>query len=276
MTAPSHPPPDAERRGYRPPVLSSRSRTGLTVAFYVVVGGVLAGILLQVFPLFLPDSLAGRIGHNSEGLLLALVIAAWIQFVRPRLAGTRREWLITVLGAALLLALGVALLLTDLPSRFRTLNEPLLAAALIVPYLQARRPLPRGLAGVLAAVVLLGIIAFNRTVIVTDLAEMLAALVLVPLALDVVDRGILDPRARTSGPLRAVWYAFLVLAPVLFSVVQYRIGVDGLLGEAFRYAVRVTEAFICVLAVEIYFAVLLGRTGRATEPADRSPVRLRA
>ena len=250
-------------------MLESR-RSALTVAFYAVVGATLAAILLRLFPLLLPDAVASRIAHNSEGLLLALVIAAWIQFVRPRLAGTRREWPVTLLVGAVLLAAGIALLLTDLPSRFRTLNEPLLAAALLVPYLQVRRPLPPRVAGLLTAVVLAGVVAFNRTAIITDLAEMLAALVLVPIAFDLVDRGILDARARTSGALRAGWYAVLVLAPIAFSVVQYQIGVDGLLGEAFRYAVRIAEIFICLLLVEVFFTVVLGRTGRDrdTEPAD--------
>lgn len=247
-------------------MLPPRQRTVLTVAFFVGVSAVLAGILLQLWPLLLPEGIAGRIGRNSEGLLLALVLATWIQFVRPRLVGSGREWAVTVLVAAVLLALGVFLILTDLPSRFRTLNEPLLAAALLVPYVQLRRPLPGRSALWLALGVLAVTVLFNRTAIITDLAEMLFAVILVALALDVVDRGILDPEAETSRPARYGWYAFLVLAPIVFSLVQYQVGVDGLLGEAVRYSVRITEVFVCLLLVELYFAVGHGRTGR--EPAD--------
>jgi hypothetical protein len=91
-------------------------------------------------------------------------------------------------------------------------------------------------------------------------------LVLAPLALDVVDRGILDPAARTSTAARRGWYALLVLAPLAFSVLEYQVGVSGLAGEAVRYLVRITEAFVCLLLVELYFAVGLRRTGR-TAPA---------
>ena len=251
----------------------ARRRTALSVAFYVTVAAVLVGILAQVFTLFLPDAVAGRIGHNSEGLLLALVLAAWIQFVRPRLAGTDREWLITALAASACLALGLFLILTDLPSRFRTLNEPLLAAALLLPYVQVRRPLPGRTALWLALGILAVTVVFNRTAMITDLAEMLAALILVPLALDVFDRGILDPEAETSRPVRYGWYAFLVLAPIVFSVLQYQVGFDGLLGEALRYSVRIAEVFITLLLVELYAAAMRSRTvrqvlsGRTREPA---------
>ena len=251
----------------------ARRRTVLLVAFYAAVAAVLLGILTQVLPLFLPDAVAGRIGHNSEGLLLALILAAWIQFVRPRVAGTDREWLVTSLAAGLCLALGLFLILTDLPSRFRTLNEPLLAAALLLPYVQVRRPLPGRTALWLAMGVLAVTVVFNRTAIITDLAEMLAALILVPLALDVFDRGILDPESETSRPTRYGWYAFLVLAPIVFSVLEYQVGFDGLLGEALRYSVRIAEVFITLLLVELYAAAMRSRTvrlqpsGTTREPA---------
>ena len=131
-----------------------------------------------------------------------------------------------------------------------------------MPYVQFRRPLPGRLALWLAVGVLALTVALNRTAIVTDLAEMLAAVILVPLALDVVDRGILDPQAETNRPARYGWYAFLVIAPIVFSVLQYQVGFDGLLGEALRYLVRIAEVFITLLLVELYATVVLGRTGR--------------
>ena len=248
-------------------MLRARRRILLTVAFYALVALVLAGILLQFLPLFLPDALATRIGHNSEGLLLALIIAGWIQFVRPRLAGANREWMVTASVAGLCLALGLFLILTDLPSRFRTLNEALLAAGLLVPYVQLRRPLPHRAALWLVIAVLAVTVVFNRTAIITDLAEMLAAFILVPLALDVVDRGILDPQAETSRRARYAWYAFLVIAPIAFSVLEYQVGFDGLIGEALRYSVRVAEVFITLLLVELYAAVMRGRIARK-QPGD--------
>jgi hypothetical protein len=249
----------------------ARRRTVLTVAFYAIVAAVLVGVLLQLFALLLPDALAARIGHNSEGLLLALIIASWIQFVRPRLAGTEREWVVTAAVAGLCLGLGLFLILTDLPSRFRTLNEPLLAAALLVPYVQLRRPLPRRLALWLAIAIFAVTVVFNRTALITDLAEMLAALILVPLALDVVDRGILDPEAETSRGVRYAWYAFLVAAPIVFSVLQYQVGFDGLFGEVLRYCVRIAEVFITLLLVELYASVMRHRAARHQAGERRQP-----
>jgi hypothetical protein len=244
----------------------------VAVTFYIALTLVIAGVLLGVFPVVLPGAMADRVGHNSEGLVLALVVAGWVQFARPRLASDRREWRLTALAGAALLVMGVALLVTDLPSRFRTLNETFLALALLIPYLQLRRPLPRSAPWWSAGVVLVVVVAFNRSAAVTDLAEALGLLLLAPVALDVVDRGILDPGAATSTPIRRAWYALLVLAPLCFTVLEYRIGVVGVLGEAMRYAVRITEAFVCLLLVEFYFAVALGRTGRSRRAADRAPV----
>lgn len=222
----------------------------------VVLGGILAGL----WPALLPPAISVRVGHNSEGFLLALLLAPWIQFVRPRLAGTAREWPVTAAVAAVCAALGVFLLVTDLPSRVRTLNEAFLAAALLIPYVQLRRPLRTSVAGAITAGTLAVMVFGERTQSVTDLAEVLGVLLLAPIALDLVDRAILDGSARPSPRLRSGWYAFLVAAPVLFSVLEYRVGVGG---GALRYAVRITEAFVCLLLVELYFAV--------TPPRRRPP-----
>jgi hypothetical protein len=100
---------------------------------------------------------------------------------------------------------------------------------------------------------------------------MLVALILIPVALDVIDRGILDPQAQTAPAIRYGWYAFVVVAPIVFSVLQYQVGFDGLLGEALRYAVRVAEAFLCVLLVQLYFTVVHRRTGRTGPERAATP-----
>jgi hypothetical protein len=132
----------------------------------------------------------------------------------------------------------------------------------VVPYVQLPRPLRRGLAAGLALAVLVVIVVGHRTTVVTKVAETLAILLLVPVGLDLVDRGILDPQARTSPALRYGWYALLVAAPVLFSLLEYHFGDRGALQVATRYAVRTTEGFVLLLLVQLYFAVGLGRTGR--------------
>lgn len=237
------------------------SRVTLGIVFYGGLVALLAGIFLEIFPVFLPDGVADRIAHNSEGLLLALILALWIEYARPRLSGSRLEWPLTLAVAIACAAAAVLLLWTDLPSRFRTLNEPFLAAAVLVPYVQIRRPVPSYLA-ILASLAVLAVIAFGRrTQVVTDLAETLGALVLAPIGFDVVDRGILDPHAPTSAMLRFGWYALLVVTPIAFSVLEFAVGVSGVAGEVTRYGVRIAESFLCMLLVELYFAVGLGRTG---------------
>lgn len=247
-----------------------RDTRGVSLAFYGALLVVVALVLSQALPLLLPDGMAARIGHNSEGLVLALVVAGWIQYARPRVAAADSGWLVTAGVAVACAVLGVALLLSDLPSRFKTLNEAFLAAAVLIPYLQLRRPLPRGVAAWASAVTLLVVVVFNRTAIVTDLAETLAVLLLAPVAFDLVERDILDSTATTSRRLRAAWYAFLVVAPVCLSVLEYQLGVAGVLGEAVRYGVRITEAFVCLILVGLFFSVVLGRTG--TRSAARGVV----
>ena len=239
-----------------------RGKRILPVVFYGGLALLLASILFQWLGKIAPDAIATRVGHNSEGYLAALVVAAWIQYVRPRLSGHRAEWVVTALAAAVALAVGLALLASDLPSRWRTLNETFLALALLLPYLQLRRPLPRAVPIGIAVVLFGAVVAFESTAAVTDLAETFGILILAPVAFDLVDRGILDPTARTSTRTRWLWYVALAVVPIVLSVLEYQVGVDGVAGVAVRYGVRVTEAFVCLLLVEVYLAVLLGRTGR--------------
>ena len=245
------------------------ARRFLPAVFYGGLALLLASILVQLLAEIAPAPVATRVAHNSEGYLAALVIAGWIQYARPRLTGRRGEWPVTGLVAAAALTIGLLLLATDLPSRFRTLNETFLALALLLPYLQLRRPLPRVLAGGVAAGFLVVVVVFESTAAVTDLAETFGILILPPVAYDLVDRGLLDPDARTSARSRSLWYAALVLVPVTLSVLEYQVGVHGVAGVAIRYGVRVTEAFVCLLLVELYLAVGLGWTGR---PSPRSPI----
>ena len=241
----------------------SARRRLLTPLYYGLLAGALVAILLQLLPPVLPDAVAGTVARNSEGLLLALVVSLWIQWARPWLTGRRREWALTGLVAAACAVAGVLLLLSDLPSRVRTLNETFLAATALLPWLQLRRPLPRAVAVGAPLALLAAVVLLNRTALVTDLAETLGALLLFPVALDVVDRGILDPRAITRVAARWGWYVGLVAAPAVFSLLQYDVVLSGLPGEAVRYLVRITEAFVCLLVVELWFAVVLGRTGRS-------------
>ena len=245
----------------------SKRGTVLSVAYYGVL------LVLQVLAITgrldeaLPDVLATKIGKDSEALLLAIGLPAWVQFVRPRLQGRRSEWPVTALAVALLLALAGWLYVTPpVPGNVETLNEPLFALAALVPYVQLRRPLPRPLVLGLSGGVLLLVLTASGTALVTDLAEMLAMLVLVPLGLDVVDRAVLDPSApRTSTAVRWGWYVALLAVPMAISLLlagQF----TGPVGDAVRYAVRVQEAWVGLLLLQLYFAVGHRRLGTPRPP----------
>lgn len=218
-------------------------RAALGVVCYVGLGVVVAGILLQVLPVALPPAVAVRVAHNSEGFVLALLLAPWIQFVRPRLAGRAAEWPVTLAAAAASAAVGVLLVATDLPSRFRTLNEAFLALAALLPYVQVRRPVPRWVPVVVSGAALAAIVLGLHEKGVVDQAETLAVLVLAPVAFDLVDRRVLDPGAP-AGRWRYAWYVFLVAAPLVASVAARG-----------TYLSRVTEAFVFLLLLEVYLAL---------------------
>ena len=240
---------------------SGRWRPALSAVFYVVLVVVLAACLVP-FVRVLPHSLALRVAHNSEGYVLALILIPWIQFARPRLAGRGAEWPAAVAVALACLAVGVLLIASDLPSRIRTLNEGFLAAGLLVPYVQLRRPVPRVLPVLVAAIGVLIAVAFDHNTEVTDLAEVWGALVLIPLTLDLVDRGILNPTARTSRALRYGWYAALVVVPIGCAVLDFGVHVTGVLYQVVHYVGRCNEDFVAALLISLALAVIAGRTGR--------------
>jgi hypothetical protein len=236
--------------------------------FYLGLSVLMAMILFDVLREVVPAGLARRIGYNSEGYTAALLLALWVQFARPRLRGRASEWPVTVAAGLLLATIGVLLFTSDLPSRFKTLNETMFALALVIPYVQVRRPVPVRLALCASGLLLVVTVVFNRTEFVVLLSETLALLLLAPIAFDVIDRGILDEHAPTSSRLRYAWYLLLALLPVTSSLLFHgQTFGGGLLAEAVRYEVRLHEAFVGILLVELYFAVGLRRTGRRPSTA---------
>jgi len=243
-------------------------REFLASAYYAVLVVLLALAVTGTLRSVIPGPVGKHLAEDSEGLLLALLLPLWIQFVRPRLRGSRREWFVTALAVAACLAVGLWLFggAQGVPSRIYTLNETFLALAVLLPYVQLRRPLPAAVPLGLSGGVLLVVLVASGTTLITDLAETLAMLVLVPLGLDVVDRAVLDLRRWTPELWRWAWYAFLVLAPACFALLYDAVG-----GNFLRYAVRVQEAFVGLLLIELYFTFVLGRTGQrrgARQPVD--------
>lgn len=244
--------------------------------YYGGLALVLALTLLQLLDDVLGKRLATHISHNSEAYLAALVLSAWIQYVRPRLAGRRAEWPAALLVGAIMLVIGVALLQTHLPSRFRTLNEAFIALAVLIPYVQARRPVSRILSYGLPGVVLLLVLVAGDRGVVRDQAESAVMLILIPIGLDLIDRGILQSDAVTSTLARWAWYAALVLIPIIFIALRKGAHVDGWAGNRMLYSQRGLEGYIAAFFIEVYFAIFLGRVGRRFTPAHRRSGRAHA
>jgi hypothetical protein len=215
----------------------------------------------------LPTAIGPRLAHNSEAWVLILGLSAWIQFVGPKLKDRRDEWPITALAAVAFFLGGIVMVYASIPVTVATLNEGMFGLALLVPYVQVRRPIPSAVPWLVAGLVTIVAIAFNGTGVVTDQAETIGFLVLIPIGLDAVDRGILDDVATTRRAVRFAWYSFLVAFPLLEAVVE-RHSPHGIAGHAFRYGVRMNESFIAALAISLYFAVALGRVGSQQEIVD--------
>lgn len=244
--------------------------------YYGGLALVLALTLLQLLDEVLGKRLATHIGHNSEAYLAALVLSAWIQYVRPRLAGKRAEWPTALLVGVIMLVIGIALVQTHLPSRFRTLNEAFIALGILIPYVQARRPLSRVISYGLPGVVLLLVLVIGDRGLVRDQAESAVMLILIPIGLDLIDRGILQSDAVTSVRARWSWYAALVLIPVVFVALRKGAHVDGWAGNRMLYSQRGLEGYIAAFFIEVYFAVFLGWVGRRVTPAHRRSGRTHA
>ena len=215
------------------------------IVFY---GGALAMLSLIIFrgvDAMLPTHLATLIAQNSEALAYAPLVALAVDVLR------HRRLPVIAAVVALELAAGVALAASigHIDSRIATVNEGVLAAAVVTAYVSLRRPLRW--AGAAAAALLLVTILANRTAVITQQAETLAFITLAPLAFDLGDRRSLDPGAPDRPGLRRLTWAALLIIPVLISVLRDR-AYEGLLGEVIRYSSRLTEAFLGTLMVLVY------------------------
>lgn len=240
---------------------------GLVVLLLVIVTGLLSQVL--------PSGMATRVAYNSEGYLFAVVLAGWLQFGMPRLQDSARmKWAI---GLGLFWALvGIALILSDLPSRIRTLNEAALALALLIPYLTLRRPLPRWT--LLSVPAMIGMVVWGVALDpegwIVDQAEAYGFLILAVLTFDVVDRALLEPgRVSRTWTLWA-WYGFMVFEPVIVSALGTEMrGDSGAIPMALQWLGRIHESFIGVLLVVLILRLAPVRRG-APLPAGRSDVEM--
>ena len=133
-----------------------------SVIFYALASLALVLLVTKAQKEFLPAGLATQIGHNSEALLFALLVAAEIQILRGvsrpviRLTGIAT-------GAVLLIGLGTLLLRSDLSPTLVTLNEPIIGAGFVLVYLALPRSPAVGV-GMCVAVALLVVVFFDTDV----------------------------------------------------------------------------------------------------------------
>lgn len=222
--------------------------------FYGILLLVLLGILTGVVKAVLPAGPAGHISRNSEGYVMALVLAAWIEFARPRIGRGPRMVAITVGAAAACLAIGFFLVLGPLPVVIGTLNEAFFALAVLLCWVQLPRPLAQA-AWLLPVVSFLVVALFASHPDVVAAAEYLAAYVVFPIGLDLVDPGILRAGVPTRRPLVLAWMGFLVVFAVVMHVLP---GLHLMAGieDVARFLSRITEALVAMFLTHLYLTLL--------------------
>ena len=233
----------------------------LRATFLVGLAVLVVLIVTRQLGEIIPDGIAAHVSRNSEGMVALLLLTGWILYVRSRPSGVSP--VVTAVVAGGLVLLGVVLLVGDFTSTLRTLNETCFAAAVLTVYIALPRPLPRW-AWALPIGAAVAAVATAGTDFGTDLAETYVFLVLLPLALDVFDRSILEPDQPERPGLLAGWLVFIVAAPAFFSVVRPDQPYEGI-EYVLRYMSRPTEAFLAVLLLHLFF--LLDKvSGRAETP----------
>ncbi|GGL35166.1 hypothetical protein H9L10_01445 [Phycicoccus endophyticus] len=232
------------------------------LALYGVVVALLLLILTRTLADLLPGHLGRTVSRNSEGFLILLVVAAWLDLVRPRLGASRLQWPLTLGAGVVLVGGGLLLRQAPWPSQVVTLNEALVGLGILVVYLQLPRPLSRWALVVPAVGVLFPVLA-GRSALATDMAEALGAFVLVPLVVDAVDPALLrdGPPHRWRNIVSAVALLALILA--LHVVTPAR--PEGVVENVTYYVQRATEDFVAAAVLLVYYA-----TRRRGQPAAGS------
>lgn len=226
--------------------------------FFGVTTLALIVLVAHLHESFLPGALARQIGHNSEALFFALLVAGSIHLRQGLMDRGRSPLPALGLVAAILILAGLTLqAATSWPSSVVTLNEPLLGAGFVAVYLC----LPRSpvLAVITSSATVAFIAIFFQTSFVLNQAESLVPLALAPLALDVFDRRILSPEEPDRPILRHAWM-FALLAMVVVSMVAARWArgdLEGPLRLGIDYSQRAAEAYWGWLLLHAYFSYWL-------------------
>jgi hypothetical protein len=228
-------------------------------------------LILQVtvdLSVLLPDAAATQLEASGEIWMFVLLLCAHIQFVRPHVPPTSRGWGLSAAVACGYLVVAVAIHQSGLlPPSLETLHEPWAAMFPLTLYFQLPRPVRWPGAYSLAVIGL--IVVFHDVGIVLDQSESLGALVLAPIAFDVADPRILDPRARDRPIVRVCWYCTLV---VLWLVLTIFVGepkwdLTDPWEQVVDYTYRTSEIMPALLLVHLFFSDWISPVGRPRRPA---------
>jgi hypothetical protein len=240
--------------------------------FYVGMGLLLLVLVTKFQANFLPSGLSSQIGHNSESVVLAIVVAAEIQLLRGR-RRTPALLVAMVVIAFALIGLGLLLKDADLRSSIVTLNEPLIGSGFVLLYLCL--PRSRATAITVAVLVALYVVIFYNTDFVVAQAESLVAIALAGPALDIFDRTILQPTEPDEPGLRIFWMALLLVAVICLIAAYSWVHADlhhGAFRNTIDYLQRGEESFWGWLLIHAYFSYWLGSRWRWTPQAEADGV----
>lgn len=262
--SPAITPTDRMPNSYAP---TMRGRSNRAVVFYGGISLLLVAIALKLHESVLPTGLAVKVGHNSEALLFALLVAAGVEWRSGRSDVARAARFLVPAAAGCLVA-GALLWGSSLPTSVVTLNEPLIGVGLVLLYAALPRPV-RGAVWVTVAVLVVIVLAFDTT-LVRDQAEGLVPFALAPIALDVIDRSVLDPAQPERRRLVAAWMATLLVVAIGFILLApwARAEPGGFVPAAIDYGQRSAEAYWGWLLLHGYFWI---RPVRARLRAENRP-----
>jgi len=255
-------------RERQPGSATSTAARAWPVAYFSAMSLILLALVSNAQKRLLPQGLANHVGHNSEVLVLGILLVAAI-LSRRHTPPMPTAWLIVVaIGLGLL---GLLVLYAPAPGTVKTLNEPLFAGAALWIYVLRRRRLL--VAAAWSVSLLVVVVIGYQTTVVTMQAESVAALMLAPVSLSLTDRRLLDPSAPDRPALRWSMICFLLLTPVLLDVLKRATHPSGMWVEILRYPSRGAEGFWGLALAQLYFVVARRLSERSSlkEPASAVP-----
>jgi hypothetical protein len=200
-----------------------------------------------------PSGIGKHVIRNDEGYAFALLLAGWIEFVRPRLAASPRRWHVTLTAAVVFVSLGF-LIQVGTPGSVATMNETLFACSVLFCYFELARPLPPWAWALPALAIMVAAVAGGNNTVAGQ-AETLAAFVLIPASFDFVDRSVLEAEQARRWKLLGAWMGFLAVAVVVLHILRPT-NPQNLVEDVLLFCSRMPEVAIAVLLLHTYFVAL--------------------